>query len=432
MRKTTLDMHPGQTRAWKSDRRFVSIIAGTGGGKTFFGPIWLYREIQRHPGDDFLVVAPTFGLLQRVTFPACMRLLERLLPGIREKYRAMERALELPGGGRLFFGSADRPMSLEGVHVRAAWLDEAGQMKREAWEVAQRRVGHKKGRILITTTPYNIGWLKVEVYDRFKAGNPDHDVITFPSLANPSYPPEEYERARRTLPDWKFRMFYQGQFTRASGLVYQDFDQGKHLIDPFPIPTDWRRVLGVDFGFNNPTAAVWLAIDHDNRAYSYREYYRRERLPQESGNDLLFLSEGEGIECAYADPSDPSAIEEYNRLGLPARPADNDVLAGITSVVSAIRAGQLYIFKGLVNILDEMENYRWMESNGDIKDRPVKEYDHLMDALRYAVVGLRPKQAPCEIGDEPAMNECSIPIIWQGEMPVFSGSANAQNLLNPY
>lgn len=390
-------LHPGQTKAWRSERRFVAAIAGTGGGKTWFGPIWLYREIQEHPKGDFLVAAPTYGMLQRITQPEFRKFIEEMIPGVWEAgYKEKDRTLYLPTGGRVFFGSADNPVTLEGVHVHAVWLDEAGQMKRMIWDVATRRVGHKKGRILITTTPYNLGWLKLEVYDRWKAGDQDYDVITFPSYWNPTYPRDEYERARRTLPAWKFNMFYRGKFARPLGLVYQDFDPQVHLIDPFPIPREWRRYIGVDFGWNNPTAAIWLAVDHDGVGYLYREYYEVHKHPEESGQDLLDLSvtvdgEPEDLEAVFCDPENPEAIDKYSDLGLPVEKAFNPISEGITEVIKLYRAHRLFIFKGLVNLLDEMENYVWKkqatETGEGLKDVPVDEYNHACDGKRYVVNG---------------------------------------------
>lgn len=378
-----IKLHKGQSKAWKSKARFVAMIAGTGGGKSWFGPIWLYREIQANPKGSFLVVSPTYQMFQRIVLPRAEEFFDAVTGG---EYKAGERAYYLPTGGIIYFGSADNPNSLEGVHVRAAWIDEAGQMRREVWDVVQRRVGLYRGRVLITTTPYNFGWLKTEVYDRWKAGDSNFDVVQFASLENPHYTREEFERAKATLPEWKFKMFYLGQFARPAGLVYQDFDPGRHVIEPFEIPATWRRVIGVDFGYNNPTAAVWLAVSPDGVIYAYREYYKRGKLPEESGMDIKQMSRGELIQVVACDPSEPAAIEQYRRLDLPARGADNAVMEGIETVISAIRAGRFYVFKGLVNLLDEMEQYRWQEKQDSIKDEPVKEYDHLMDAMRYGVM----------------------------------------------
>jgi len=327
-------------------------------------------------------------MFQRIVLPRTKEFLDTVTCG---EYRAGERIYYLPTGGKVFFGSADNPFSLEGVHVRATWLDEAGQMKREAWDVALRRVGFYKGRVLITTTPYNLGWLKTEVFDRWKAGDRDYEVVQFPSIVNPAYPKEEFERAKATMPDWKFRMFYLGQFARPEGLVYQDFDPGKHVVKPFEIPASWRRVIGVDFGYNNPTAAVWLAISPDGVVYAYREYYQRNKLPEESGKEIQQLSKDDRIQLVACDPSEPAAIEQYRRLGLPARAGYNAVKEGIEAVIALMKSNRFFVFRGLVNLLDEIENYRWAEKHEQLKDEPVKEYDHAVDALRYAIMAIRPK-----------------------------------------
>ena len=118
------------------------------------------------------------------------------------------------GKTRVIFGSAINPESLESATAKAAWLDECGQddFRLESWEAVNRRLSIHQGRILGTTTPYNLGWLKQIIYDRWRGGDEDYDVIQFPSAVNPAFPREEYERAKRTLPAWKFRMFYDGQF----------------------------------------------------------------------------------------------------------------------------------------------------------------------------------------------------------------------------
>ncbi|GAI83775.1 unnamed protein product, partial [marine sediment metagenome] len=118
--------------------------------------------------------------------------------------------------GVVYFGSADRPDSLEGGQVRAAWVDEAGQIKRASWEAIQRRLGFFMGRGLLTTTPYSLNWLKTDFYDHWKKKDPDYDVVQFRSIDSPYYPEEEYERARRTLDRRIFEMRYDALFRKMA------------------------------------------------------------------------------------------------------------------------------------------------------------------------------------------------------------------------
>ncbi len=74
-----LNFHEGQKRAWKSTARFVAVLAGTQGGKTSFGPPWLWREIRERGPGDYLVVTPTFPLLQLKALPEFLRFFGELL-----------------------------------------------------------------------------------------------------------------------------------------------------------------------------------------------------------------------------------------------------------------------------------------------------------------------------------------------------------------
>ncbi|MEW5936034.1 MAG: terminase family protein, partial [Bacillota bacterium] len=347
----------------------MAIIAGTGGGKTWFGVRWLWREIYRQPQGDFLVVAPTYKALKRIALPQTLEFLDATIGG---QYRAVDQCYDLRTGGHVYFGSAEKPLTLEGVHCRAAWMDEAGQMRREAWAVVKRRVGYHLGRVLITTTPYNSGWLKTEFYDLWQQGDTDYTVVNFPSIWNPTYPREEFERAREREPEWRFRMFWLGQFARPEGLVYQDF---RGPVEPVPIPREWDRIIGVDFGFTVPAAAVFIAVDPKTETgHVYREVYARGWLASELGERLAAICKEEGItpRLVACDPSEPGDIEELRRAGLPAKAADNAVMEGISEVIRGFRTGRLVIHRGLVNLLDEIEQYRWKTgADGRPKDEPV-------------------------------------------------------------
>jgi hypothetical protein len=64
-----INLHPGQTRAWESKRRFVFIIAGTQSGKTSFMPVLLDREIRERGPGDYLAVTATYDLLKLKFLP---------------------------------------------------------------------------------------------------------------------------------------------------------------------------------------------------------------------------------------------------------------------------------------------------------------------------------------------------------------------------
>ncbi len=134
------NLHPGQKRAWDSTKRVVAVIAGSRGGKTAFGPLWLHREMMRPecgPGD-YLVAAPSYQLIDKAAAPEIeSHFSTRLGLGTlkRTPYQfvvsdagAMKLWGRVPSRpSRIIFGHADDPDSLEAMTAKAAWLDEAGQ-----------------------------------------------------------------------------------------------------------------------------------------------------------------------------------------------------------------------------------------------------------------------------------------------------------------
>ena len=367
-------LHHFQGEALRSQKRFIALIAGTGGGKTYFGPIWLLTEVQKYPTDSFFVIAPTFPLFERTTLPEFMARFELHIGGV---YREKKKRYEMSTGGIVYFGSADNPDSLEGGQVRAAWIDEAGQIKRASWQATQRRLGVKMGRCLLTTTPYGMGWLYTDFYKRWKNKDPDYDVIQFRSVDNPYYPRDEYERARRTMDSRTFSMRYKGQFKKLAGLIYPDFGPD-NIVEPFKIPEGWKRWGGIDFGWNHPFVAMRLATDPnkpEGEIFIYEEYCQSARFLVDHAKKL-----DKNIQY-YADPSAKQDRKELANQKVRIKPGNNDVDSGIELMGTLIKVKRLKVFKTCLNFLDEIEIYR-----RDEKDKVVKKDDDCMDSTRYALM----------------------------------------------
>lgn len=279
-----LHFHAGQRAAWDSRARFTFMIAGSQSGKTSFGPWWLWREICERGRGDYLAVTASYDLFKLKMLPEMRHVFERACKWGR--YWSGDKIIELcdtdgnfwanraddPMWGRIILRSANAEGGLESTTAKAAWLDECGQddFALDAWQAVLRRLALNQGRVLGTTTPYNLGWLKTEVYDRWTANDADYNVVQFASTANPLFPPAEFERAKRTMQDWLFQMFYEGKLVRPGHLIYGCFTDVM-VVDPFEIPPEWRRKVGVDFGGANQ-ALLWMAEDPETgRWYVYDE-----------------------------------------------------------------------------------------------------------------------------------------------------------------
>lgn len=403
--KLHLQFHSGQAQAWDSHRRFVAVISGTQGGKTSFAPWWLWREILTCGPGDYIAATSSYDLFKLKFLPEMRTVFEHLL-GIG-RWWASDRIIEIrdPRTERFLARKADDAMwariilrsaasgsGLESTTAKGAVLDEAGQKEFvvETWEAVLRRLSLAQGRALITTTPYNLGWLKSQVYDRWIAGDADFDVIQFASIMNPQFPLAEYERARRTMPKWRFDMFYRGLFTKPAGLIYADFDSETMVVEPlsFILQPHWPRIVGVDFGAVN-TATIWMAIDTErDMVIVYRETLEGERTSaQHAERFLQAVGDARHVMPVGGAPGETQQRMDWAQNGVPVmRPSVSDVEAQIDRVTQLIRMGRFRVSSECRGLLDELGRYqRVVDENGEptpvIEDR---HKFHRLDALRYA------------------------------------------------
>lgn len=409
--------HPGQWRAWSSAKRFVAVLAGTQGGKTWFGPPWLHREIQRRGPGDYLVVAPTSPLLNLKALPEFLRLFRDTLR-LGDYVGSPKRCFTFSQDGAkrtfgyvpdlptcVFFGHASDPDSLESATAKAAWCDETGQkrFKLASWEAIQRRLAIYEGRALLTTTPYDLGWLKQKIWDPWqeaKGAHPLIDVIRFDSTENPAFPRAEFERAQRDLPRWKFDLFYRAIFTRPAGLIYDSFDPQRHKVPRFRIPDTWQRFLGLDFGGVN-TAGIFFAEEPSTkRLYGYREYKAGGKT---AAGHVQALLQGEPMIplCVGGSHSEGQWRSEFAAAGLPVQePAVKEVEVGIDRVYGAHQRDEVFIFNDLDGYLEEKNTYSHAL---DDRGEPTEEIDdkhsfHFMDAERYILGWLKRAGATGPVG----------------------------------
>ncbi len=395
--------HRGQWEAWQAAEQEILILAGTQGGKTSFLPVWLHREMQTVGPGDYLVVTPTFPLLDKKALPEFKTLLEDYLQ-LGRYVGSPSRRFEVSKAGQqrlwgdsgrdyrttIWFGYASEPDSLESMTAKAAVLDEMGQQvfKRESYEAIRRRLTINRGRLLGATTPYYWGWVK-EKYDT-AASDPDLRIVHFESIMNPAFPREEWDRARRDMPPWRFDMFYRARFTRPAGLIYDSFDQDTMVCAPFVVPADWPRYRGGDFGGIN-TAMVYIAErPQDGHLFLYREYHAGNRTAADHA-EVMNAGEPADFEAFGGAKSEQQWRDEFTRAGLRIRePLISDVEVGINRVYALFASGRLTVFDTCSETLDELETYSRVtdEAGEPLEGIADKNKFHLLDALRYVATYL--------------------------------------------
>jgi len=210
-----------------------------------------------------------------------------------------------------------------------------------------------------------------------------------------------------------------GKWVAAEGIIFEAFDPAVHLLNKEAIPADWRRIWSVDFGFTNPFVLQCWAIDPDGRMVLYREIFRTQRTVDVHAAEIMAIVAPEGT---WLEPRPTAVICDHDaegratfekETGLHTKAAMKKVTEGIQAVQrrlveAADGLPRLFIQRDAVVSRDtalvdakrpasseeEMPGYVWDSASGDrIKETPLKENDHGMDAMRYAVayMDLAPK-----------------------------------------
>lgn len=427
-----LNFHYGQLEAWKSTARIVAVLAGSQGGKTAFGPIWMHREMQRKGPGDYIAATSSYDLFHLKMLPAMQEYFEGTL-GIG-RYWSGDRIIEIadPTTGqflakkgtdrmyqRIVLRSAQSKGGLESLTGLAAWLDEAGQDEFEygSYEAVRRRLTLAEGRILITTTPYNLGWLKQQVVD--KADGKYIHLINFPSTANPRFSAAEYEQLKSEMQDWRFAMFHEGKFSRPPGMIYKDFidkyiwevdENGKsgHKVESFKIPPSWPVFVGVDPGGVH-LAKIWLARDPKSDIYYlFNESIEGDKSTREHATDAKLLAAQNRWDVklwTIGQRSEGQVRKDWIEAGVKpvAQPPIHDVESGIDKVVQLFKDYRLFVFDNCAGTLDQLARYsRDVDALGNVSEKiKNKEQFHFLDGTRYDVVGAEHGRGPVKVKKQP-------------------------------
>jgi hypothetical protein len=206
-----------------------------------------------------------------------------------------------------------------------------------------------------------------------------------------------------TAPPYQVAARTTGEPALGSGAIYPIAESD--IVEPTrAIPPTWRRVYGMDVGWNR-TAVIWAAEAPGSGGLElYSEHYMGQGEP--ASHAAAIQSRGPWLNgvidpaCLGSSQIDGKTLMEiYRRLGLHLVPAVNAVEAGLTQVWNLLVSGRLKVQEHLHNWRSEFRKY-----HRDDKGKIVKGNDHLMDATRYLIVSgrscLRAKpvpQPPCDV-----------------------------------
>lgn len=187
-----------------------------------------------------------------------------------------------------------------------------------------------------------------------------------------------------------FQRYILGLWTAAEGVIYDMFSMIKHVVESFAISESTQTYISVDYGTQNATVFLLWQKGSDGIWYCVKEYYysgrdnKKQKTDSEFADDLEEFVGNLKITKVVVDPSAASFIAELKKRGFSVRKARNDVVDGIRFTGSLLNEEKIKFLDVCKKTIKEFGSYVWdekAEKKGE--DKPVKQHDHAMDAVRY-------------------------------------------------
>lgn len=294
----------------------------------------------------------------------------------------------------IFGGKDERSQDLiQGITLAGIFFDEVALMPESFVNQATGRCSVEGSKYWFNCNPDGpYHWFKINWIDKCKEKNIIY--LHFTMDDNLSLSKKIKERYRSMYSGVFFKRYILGMWCIAEGVIYDMFDSAKHVLSDITgiIDEQSTNYVSIDYGTQNATVfllwqktllGVWICT----RQYYYSGRDKgKQKTDGEYANDLEeWLNETE-VNAIVVDPSAASFIAELRKRGFHVRKAKNGVEDGIRVVGNALNLGIIFFSVSCVETIKEFASYTWDQKASERgEDKPIKQFDHCMDAVRYFV-----------------------------------------------
>jgi len=378
----------GTTSILESNARLNIWEGAVRSGKTICSLVRWLEFIRTSKAGPLLMIGRTERTLKRNVIDVM-----RSIVGKYMEYSLGSSEIHIAGRVIYIVGANDdrSQEKIRGLTLVGAYGDELTIWPESMFTVLLSRLSVDGAKFFGTTNPDSpYHWLKVNYIDR--ANELDMKVFHFMLEDNPNLSEAYIRSLKKEYTGLWYKRFIQGLWVQAEGAVYDIWDEDKFVVDT--VPKCDRYCIGIDYGTSNPTVFVLLG-EKDGVIYVVDEYYwdpsatGKQKTNVEHCDDLItFINNSKvRIDRVVVDPSAASFKVECERRGLNLQDADNAVVDGIRRVASLLGQDQLYVHRSCENVRKEFASYVWdAKAQAKGEDKPVKQNDHSMDALRYGIM----------------------------------------------
>lgn len=385
-----MELTPSQAKIAIDPHRFRVLCCGRRFGKTTLA-IDQAKACAASSAKRIAYIAPTFQQARDIAWEELKRDCHKAAIQINETRLEIKIANNQGTESLIILRGWEAIETLRGQKFDLIILDEVASM-RNFWiqwqEVIRPTLTDTRGECIFISTPKGFD----HFYDLYNMEHEDNDFKSFhfTTYDNPHVPSDEVDKAKKELTEDRFAQEYLADFRKTQGLVYKEFDREMHLFDePGFEGEDFvmvKKFGGHDFGTHNPCASITVKKDKDSVYWVTEEFYKSGLTDAQQADYVAALKWNE----CYPDPESASGILELERRKVNVRDViknKDSIRNGINCVRELFKSNRLFIHTSCKNLIWELETYSYPDRKPDKneEENPIKENDHALDALRYAL-----------------------------------------------
>jgi len=369
--------------------RYHVAWGGAGSGKSHIvARKILYRLLKEsHCKHNFLIIRKVDRTIKRSVFALMKNIISGW--GLLSEFEINltdKTMVYTPTGAQIMFSGLDDVEKLKSIEgVTSIWCEEATELSQEDFEQLDLRLRGNTGalkQIILTLNPISEQhWIKKIFFD-----DPISGVFTLKTTyLDNHFIDDEYkmvmENKKKSNPRY-YNIYALGNWGTADGLIFSNVST--RLIKESELE-GLELVQGLDFGYtNDPSAFNQSYIDIKNKKiFVYDGFYRKGMSNAEIAQELKTMLAHK--HATTADSSEPKSIDYIRGKQVNVRAAmkgQGSVNAGVDFLLEF----EIIVNAHLVEFMTEFNNYSWaVDKNGNQLNKPVDDFNHFIDSLRYAV-----------------------------------------------
>ena len=403
----------GYGEFWRCKKRYRVVKGSRASKKSKTMALWLIFNLMKYPQANALVVRKVFGTLKNSCYSDLKWATDKLKVSKLWKFKSQPlEATFLPTGQKILFRGFDDPLKITSISVPHGalcwvWIEEAYELMDEsAFNMLDESIrgivpnGLFK-QITITMNPWNERhWIKSRFFD-----NKDNENIftaTTTYECNEWLDGNDYKlflEMKKNNPR-RYQTAGLGEWGAVDGLIYENWEEKEFNWRQLLLENEnLKTVFGLDFGYtNDPTAFFCGILDNENKKiYVFDEIY--EKGLQNTKICSLITQKGFRKEKITADSAEPKSIDQLKGLGMDRIRGAKKGKDSINNGIQFIQDYKIIIHPKCVNFITEINNYSWEKDRfGKSLNKPIDDFNHLMDAMRYALEEYTQKASAIKFG----------------------------------